>query len=115
MRPCRRLFPRRSRIKRVQSAVPAIYRRRPFVYNEDKEKKPASRPPIGEREEKAMKKTVYKVDSFKVTWSTCRVFAEQLENFINEHAAMGWKFEGVEDHAFCGEWCCVIFSKEEEE
>ena len=62
-----------------------------------------------------MKKTVYKVDSFTVTWSTCRVFAEQLENFINEHAAMGWKFEGVEDHAFCGEWCCVIFSKEEEE
>ena len=60
------------------------------------------------------KKKIYKVESFKVTWSTCRNFAEQLENFINEHAAAGWFFEGVEDHAFFGEWCCVIFSKEEE-
>ena len=60
-----------------------------------------------------MAKKVYKVDSFKVTWSTCKVFAQQLENFINAHSAEGWCFEGVEDHAFWGEWCCVIFSREE--
>ena len=61
-----------------------------------------------------MKKLVYKVDSFKVTWRTCKGFAQELEDFINAHAAEGWRFEGVEDHAFMGEWCCVIFSREEE-
>ena len=60
-----------------------------------------------------MAKKVYKVDSFKVTWSTCKAFTEQLEKFINEHAEQGWYFEGVEDHAFMGEWCCVVFSREE--
>ena len=29
-----------------------------------------------------MAKKVYKVDSFKVTWSTCKAFTEQLEKFI---------------------------------
>ena len=60
-----------------------------------------------------MAKKVYKVDSFKVSWSTCKAFAEQLEKFINEHAEKGWYFEGVEDHAFMGEWCCVVFSREQ--
>ena len=59
-----------------------------------------------------MTKKIYKVDSFKVTWSTCKGFAEALEKFINDHAAEGWQFEGVEDHSFMGEWCCVIFSRE---
>ena len=60
-----------------------------------------------------MAKKIYKVDSFKVSWSTCKSFAEALEKFINDHAAEGWQFEGVEDHSFMGEWCCVIFSREE--
>ena len=61
-----------------------------------------------------MKRKIYKVDSFKVTWSTCKKFDEILEKFINDHAAQGWMFEGVEDHALWGEHCAVIFSREEE-
>ena len=89
-----------------------------FLYTADRTKNylPAAGQSNGnnfKKEDTVMATKIYKVDSFKVTWSTCRDFAETLERFINEHAEQGWSFEGVEDHAFWGEWCCVIFSKEE--
>ena len=56
------------------------------------------------------------INSSKVQGTDKSVFEnlqQTLEQFINEHAEEGWYFEGVEDHAFMGEWCCVVFSREQ--
>ena len=42
-------------------------------------------------------------------------FAKKLDEFINEHAAQGWNFEGIDhDVMRMSEWGHVIFSREEE-